>query len=360
MLGKPLDRPRTRWMALLTLGLLAVGVMGLLRVATAIETQNKYRNFDLSDARFYERVAASVEAGEGFYDAADRELHAGGFERSSTFNWRTPLYAHVLGKFPNSVARQAALGGLSALTAALAGGLIAGRLGRGWGVVVGLVVFASSAWWLQSEPPWFTETWVGHLILLAIVARSLGWSRLSLAAGACALFLRELALPFVFCRLVDALVRRHWREALGWSLCLTLYGIYFLIHESQVAAHQFAERFHPPTDRANWVAWNGLSFVLATTRMNYPLSCLPVWCVAIYLPLAIFGLVSLAAADRTCRFSWLGVVGSLAGFLVVGQEFNFYWGWITAPSLALGFAVAVAWLANSTPSLAPPEPTDPR
>ena len=362
MPGKPPDRPRTRWLALVTLGLLAVGTMTLLRTATVIDTQNKYRAFDLSDAIFYERVAARVEAGEGYYDAADPELRARGYERSSTFNWRTPLYAHILGKFPNSLARQAALGGLSGLTAALAGWMVAGRLARSWGVVAGVSVFAASAWWLQPEPPWFTEAWVGQLILLAIVARSLGRPRAGLIAGSCALFLRELALPFVFCRLGDAMFQRRRREALGWSLCLTLYGVYFLIHESQVAAHQLAERFHPPTDRANWVAWNGLSFVLATTRMNYPLSFMPAWCVAFYLPLAVYGLVALAAADRTCRLSWLGLAGYLAGFLVVGQEFNFYWGWITAPTLAVGFAVAPAFLlgrAGRAPRATPPEPTGP-
>jgi len=346
LFGKPADRSRFRWTTILALGSLFVGTAILLHAATTADIAYKYRDFDLADAIFYERVAARVEAGEDYYQAANRELHARGYETSSTFNWRTPLYAHVLGKFRRSGARQAALAGLSLLTTALVVWMIAVDLGRTWGAVAGFAVFAASAWWLQPEPPWFTETWVGQLILLTIVARSLGWFRVGLVAGACALFLRELALPFVFLCLGDAWVRRRWGEAMGWSFCLVLYGLHFLMHESQVAFHQFPERFHPPTDRANWVEWGGPSFLLATARMNYLLSYLPSWFAAFYLPLASFGLMSLAATNRSSRFTMIGFSGYLVAFLVVGKEFNYYWGWITAPTLALGFAVAPVFLAR--------------
>lgn len=343
----PVDRPRPRRTTLLALGSLVLGTAALLRAATAIEVDYRYRDFDLHDALFYERVATRVEAGEDYYGAANRELHARGYETRSTFNWRTPLYAHVLGKFRGSGARQAALAGLSLLTALLVARMVAADLGRTWGAVAGLAVFAASAWWLRPEPPWFTEAWAGQLILLALAARALGWPWVGLVAGASALFLRELALPFVFLCLGDAWRRRRWGEAMGWSTCLALYGLHFLMHESRVAFQQFPERFHPPTDRANWVEWGGLSFLLATTRMNYLLSYLPFWCAALYLPLATFGLVALAARDRAGRFLLVGFPGYLVAFLAVGKEFNYYWGWITAPTLALGFAVAPASLLGS-------------
>ncbi len=300
---------------------------------------------NLGDFRFYQHVAERVDAGEDYYHVARQALPAHGFETGSTFNWRTPLYAHILGKSPRPVANQIALAVLSLIAAIMAARMITRDLGPIWGVIAGLAVFGASGWWLQAEPPWFTETWGGQLILLTIAARSLGWFRVGLIAGSLALFLRELILPFVVLCLGDAWQRRRWTEALNWSLCLALYGLFFLYHDAQVTLHQNPDvRFRP--DRPSWIDFGGLSFLLATARMNYLLSYLPLWCTALYLPLAVFGLVSLAATNHDTRWTLLGFSGYLIAFLAVGKGYNHYWGWITAPTLALGFAVAPVFLSR--------------
>ncbi len=338
-------RASFRWKTVLVLGSLFVGTAACLRAATTSDIKFTHQNEDLSDAVFYQRVAERVEAGENYYEVAKQTLPAHGFETGSTFNWRTPLYAHILGKFGQPVARQVTLAVLSLIAAIMAARMITRDLGPIWGVIAGLVVFGASGWWLQAEPPWFTETWGGQLILLTIAARSLGWFRVGLIAGSLALFLRELALPFVVLCLGDAWQRRRWTEALSWSLCLALYGLFFLYHDAQVTLHQNPDvRFRP--DRPSWIDFGGLSFLLATVRMNYLLSYLPIWCTAFYLPLAVFGLVSLAATNHDTRWTLLGFSGYLIAFLAVGKGYNHYWGWITAPTLALGFAVAPVFLSR--------------
>lgn len=299
---------------------------------------------DLTDHRFYRAVAARVGAGAGYYDVVAVELGRHGFPSGSPFNWRTPLYAHALGRLGGTVADQVALATLATIAAALAAGLAARELGTGAGLVAGLSVAVSSAWWGGPEPPCFTEAWAGLLILAAIAARGLGFVRAAVAAGALALFLRELALPFVGLCLVESWARRRARESAAWGACLLLYAAHLAGHIAAVAAHRVGPADVPATD---WVGRGGIGFVLATARMNYALSLLPDWCAAIYLPLAIYGLVGLGRRLGSGGWTLIGMNGYLLAFTIVGRDFNWYWGWITAPTLALGAGVAPFFLADS-------------
>ncbi len=63
---------------------------------------------------------------------------------------------------------------------------------------------------------------------------------------------------------------------------------------------------------------------------------MPTWCTAVYLPLAAVGLLG-GRGEPGWR---VGLTGGLflAAFSVVGLPFNFYWGFLYAPILAVGVA----------------------
>jgi flagellar biosynthesis protein FliR len=87
-----------------------------------------------------------------------------------------------------------------------------------------------------------------------------------------------------------------------------------------------------------WVRFGGVRFLLATSQANVFLMGLPLWCTAIYLPTAVLGLA--AWRGTTGRRVGLTIGLYLLTFTVVGAPFNFYWGFVFAPLLALGLAQA--------------------
>ncbi len=72
--------------------------------------------------------------------------------------------------------------------------------------------------------------------------------------------------------------------------------------------------------------------------MNFLLAVLPAWVTALYVPLAILGLLGWPARGATPMK--LTAVCYLALFSIIGQPANFYWGWLIAPVLALGIVRA--------------------
>jgi len=329
-----------------SLAIVALGVGWIVCLATAwrggIMSIRNHR--DLTDHHFYRAVAERVGMGAKYYDVVAVVLPRHGYPTGSTFNWRTPLYAHALGRLGGTVANRVALATMATVAAALASVLVARVLGTIAGLAAGLLVAASSAWWAYPEPPYFTEVWAGLLILAAIAGRGLGFVWSAFLAGTLALFLRELALPFVGLCLAASWAGRRLREAIAWGVCLALYAVHLAGHVAEVASRQVPR---PGESVPGWVDFGGLGFLLATTRMNYALSLLPDWCAAVYLPLAIFGLVALGSRLAEVRWLLIGMNGYLLAFAVVGKEFNYYWGWITAPTFALGFAVAPFFLVDA-------------
>ena len=79
---------------------------------------------------------------------------------------------------------------------------------------------------------------------------------------------------------------------------------------------------------------------LPISQTNVFLMPLPLWCTALLLPPSVLGL----AAWRSEAGRRVGLTAGLylAAFAVVGAPFNFYWGFITAPLLALGLEIGRA------------------
>src|SRR5260370_194252 len=111
---------RTRPQALTILGLTVVVVIAsCLITASAEETiSDTASKSDRNDLRLYRTIVERVHSGEDYYDAAQSELRTRGYPTRSMFNWRTPLYAWLLGSLPQPLWAKVLLG-LIALAAVL-------------------------------------------------------------------------------------------------------------------------------------------------------------------------------------------------------------------------------------------------
>jgi hypothetical protein len=299
----------------------------------------------LRDVDVFDRIVNHVRAGEAFHDATHRELRAHRYPTRSAFNWRTPTYAWWLASPIGSALGRWGLVLVSAAVCLIAGkrfldeqGLIGGGLGS--------VFLVGSVAWCFGDKAWYhTELWAGSLVALSMLEYDAGRWRLGVALGLLALFFRELALPYPLVCLGLAIAARRRTEAIAWGLGLSTYCLFFAWHASCVSARvstgdlAFAE---------GWVRLGGIPFVLQTARANIFLASFPLWCVALYLPTALFGMM--IDGTESGRRLWLTVGVYLAGFCVVGHPMNFYWGWNYAPLLALGAARAPRALAEAVTS----------
>jgi len=284
-----------------------------------------------NDARLYEAVAGRVRHGEDYYAAAALELNRRGYPTGSTFNWRMPSYAWIFGSWPWPDSGRAVLIATTLLASAVAGVMSSGASGRLARCIGAAVFLASCGWVLYPEPAYFMEFWSGLFLLFSCYMAEVDrweWCVLSIAV---ALALRELAFPFAIIALVVMLGRRRWGAVLGLCFVMVAFLAGFAWHSQSVArqAQTAAPIFR------QWITFGGGAFVVSSTRMNYLLALLPGWCAALYLPLALLGLAGTRGAGYS--LAAFGAFSYTIGFLFVGMNFNFYWGWMPMPLLVLGF-----------------------
>ncbi|WP_374627052.1 hypothetical protein [Devosia sp.] len=281
----------------------------------------------------YQRIVERLRAGADYYVAAHEVLVADGFGVTSVFNWRLPGWASLMAALPDGWLQ----GGLAAL--AVGGLLLVYRMLRDDGPLVAglasLAVGLSLAGIAVPESAAFSEVAAGTLILVSVAAYGNGWRWAGLAAGLAALFLRELAAPYVVVALAMAVGRRQWREAAGWGIGLAAFAVYFGWHWWRVIGTIVAG---DPGYVEGWIQFGGLDFVLATAGFNGLLSLAPEWVTALLMPMALLGLWAWPKGGRAL---WT-VLAFVALFLVVGKPFNAYWGALYTPVLMLGLGWAPA------------------
>lgn len=291
----------------------------------------------------YQRIIERMRGGADYYTAAHEVLVADGYGTRSVFNWRTPAWPVLLAALPEGWGQ----GVLAVL--ALAGMLMVYRMlredgGAGVAMLSMLAVGISLGGIVAPASVVFSEVAAGALILISIAAFGNGWRMIGVPAALLALFLRELAAPYVVVALVLALRDRRWGEARLWALGLFAYAAYFGWHWWMVSQQL------GPMDRAygdGWLQFGGLGFILATAGFNGLWSLGPVWLPAVLLPLGLFGLWAWPRGTPALAT----VVAFLVLFAAVGKPFNSYWGALYTPVLmvGLGWAAAAVWDTLSKP-----------
>ncbi len=326
--------------ALLILGWTAAAIAACLYVSLATDRQvpaaDRHWAFSgLWDWSFYDQVVHGVRDGTGYYRVLPPLFAKYDYVPFSVLNFRTPVYAYAAA-LPNPTVGVLHFNLLTALGAA---GLVLGvdalrRDGGPFLAMCGALFLAGGLAWCVVGPGYlFSELWAGVLILLSLCAYRWDWWPLAVLAGLAALFFRELALPYCGIALVLAVQRRRWLETASWLVGLTLYALFMAWHIRQVRPLVVA----PREGIDYWVGFNGLTFLLETCRANFFQGMyLPGWTAAVYLPLAVLGLLGWRGemGTRAC----LTLAAYLAIFSVFGQWFNGYWGLLYAPLLALGAA----------------------
>jgi hypothetical protein len=331
---------RSRGQALLILAALLAALAWLLSAALEPPLAAHIPAEGGKDLQLYRSIAERVHDGESYYDAAGAELRAGGYPTGSVFNWRTPVYAWLIGKLPAPAWAQGLLILVALMTLLLAFGVLEPAAGI-WPAAIGVLLLSGPMLWCIDGDAYFVqELWAGLLIALSACAYAHGKWPLGFATGLFALFFRELTLPY--CLIAAFFARREGRrrEVALWLIGFALYGLFWGGHALQVL-----QRI-TPGDRMpeSWLQLGGAPFLLATCRMNEYLHYLPSWVSAIYLPLSLLGLVGW----RTGIGPRLGLTAGayLLAYTIVGQPFNDYWGLLYAPLLPFGMVLAPACLRD--------------
>lgn len=332
-----LPRPLA-WLVLgLTLAAIVVLVMVAMGRAPLVPADAGVVAAPEGDLVSYQRIIDRMRAGADYYTAAHEVLVADGYGTRSVFNWRTPAWPVLLAALPAGWG-QGILAGL-----ALAGLLMVYRMMReDGGIVVAvlatLAVAGSLGGIAAPSSVVFSEVAAGTLILVSVAAYGNNWRVVGLVVALLALFLRELAAPYVVVCIVLALRGRRWGEVRIWTLGLIAYAAYFGWHWWTVSQQL------GPMDRAygdGWLQFGGLGFILATAGFNGLWSLAPLWLAAVFLPLGLLGLWAWPKGTLALAT----VVVFVVFFAAVGKPFNAYWGALYTPvlMLGLGWAVAAVW-----------------
>ncbi|HZZ70997.1 MAG TPA: hypothetical protein VFE24_02020 [Pirellulales bacterium] len=294
-----------------------------------------------SDVELYRAEIDRVHQGENYYAAANAELRTRGYPTGNIFNWRTPLPMWLFGALPSLIWGKALLCAIAMYGWFGAIGLLAAERNGRASCLVGLLLLGGLLPCVLGDLCVLPVVWAGVLLLASMVAASRGRVAASLLLGLAALFVRDLAAPYVVFRGVEAAARRRWREAAGWAAGLLAYGCFFAWHAAQAAPYMHAGDL---VHKAGWVRCGGAAFVISTVQMNAFLLLLPQWVSALYLPLALAGF----AGWQSPRGRVAGLTAALFVllFAVVGQPFNQYWGSLLAPLLCLGAAQSPAVLGE--------------
>lgn len=321
-----MQRRQVRFLAITTL-IVAIGLV----LFVALRTSNPAISTDagVSDSATYLQIVERIRAGAGYYTAAHQILLANNYGTASVFNWRTPAWAELLAHLPSLRWAQGLLAGLAMVSVLL----IYRMVRHDGGPIIAAATFVALATNLvglgASESVVFTEVSAGILILFSVSAYGNGSRILGAIAAIAALFIRELAGPYLLICMWLALREKQWKELKFLVVGLVIYAAYFAWHWIMVK-QQLGE-----ADRAynaGWVQFGGLKFVLETAQFNGLFSIISLNWTALLLPIAMLGFIAWPNGTRSGLF----VATYLVLFAVIGKPFNTYWGALFTPVLMLG------------------------
>lgn len=284
------------------------------------------------DTVLFESTIERLRAGEPYYEAIGVEMRQRNYPTASVFNWRTPAHLFFVSSVTARTARMIlqllAIGTLAMLPLALR------RHSKLVTALSLLTVAGALATAVTPHAIVAGEVWSGVLIAASLCAYAASAPTAGAVLGVCAVFLRELAAPYGLLCGIAALIAKRRVESLIWIAGGLAYCVYFAVHLSQVWAHQQPGDL---THLDSWVRWNGLAFTTTTVKVSGWLGGAPHALSVLYV---LLGLAGLASPTIPRQVAW-ALTAYVVLFAFIGQPFNFYWGWVTAPIWA--FSVAHAW-----------------
>ena len=338
-----LTRPAAGAVLLLLAGLMALGVIfPAPRLATP-QAAGVHAPQSIN-VPLYSGIIARVRAGAPYETAAVSAQRAGGFPLRPFVTVRPPALAEVMARLPdlasaNLIMRLLAIAVVGAWTYRL---WPAGR-GPAWLAWSPVMVFTGVAWAIPGLTfALFHECWAGLLIALSLALRSEKRFVAAVVVGMLAAVIRELAMPYLLVMAALALTERRRGEALAFSgalaVSLALLGLHAAAVLSLTTAHDLAS--------PGWVKLGGWPFVMATAQWNLLALLLGKTAAAVIVPLALAG--ALARTDAVgLRLAAL-LIGYTLGFMVIGQPNDFGWGFVVAPLIGVGLALAPLALSDLT------------
>jgi hypothetical protein len=335
--------------AFLVLGLFGLAIFGCetLLARSRPRDQGKPQAVEVAenqgDLGLFKAIVERIGRGEGYYEAFASEARQRGYGTRSVFNWRTPLHLWFLGHLPGPGWRLALIGILAAFTGGVA--FVAMERDGGFPLAVIAALILAPALCFSIFGALFAETWAGLLILLSIGLAALGWRASSVTAGLLALFLRELAFPYVVISFWLAWRGGRRGEWWCWLSGLAAYSVYYTNHAMHVVSLiGAADKAYP----SSWLQWGGPAFVLQTMRFGL-LGLFPIVVASTGITLAILGMVG-ERGKFAVRVSWTTATYALL-LASLGKPFNDYWGLLYSPLLCLGIAWSPAALRDLLRSL---------
>ena len=291
------------------------------------------------DAVLYRQIAARVVHGEAYYPAAAVEHRASGYPLKPFTAVRQPLLAEIAATVgPTGAEWLLRLLAVAATAATVM--RLAPRLKTPFRELAILLSATSAGAFVQSGMWVWHEIWAGLLITLALACRTERRWLFSVALGLTAALLRELAFPFLLVMAATAWAGGSRREAEAWIVAAAIALTALALHMISVGAVAL------PSDVASpgWLVLGGWRFDLALARQSSLLLALPIWVTAVVTPLALLGWCAWRGAYALRTAAMLGLW--MIAFLVVGRPDNSYWGFLFAPLLPVGLALAPAALRD--------------
>jgi hypothetical protein len=291
----------------------------------------------IPDLDLYREVVWRVHGGERYYDFLGDALRRRDYPVGSTFNWRLPTYAWLLGSLPDPAIGRGLLLLLALASVVAAAHAILNRETGPVGTVVGIaLLFGGAFGWTIYQPEVYlsTEPWCEGLLLLSLSAYAAGRWPLGVVFALSALALRELVLPY--CAVAVALAWWHGRraEVRVWAVGLVVFAALYGWHVAVVAQHNAGSVPSPSA----WLDPQGLRFILHSAVLNVWVRGFPTWAAAVYLTAAIAGLAGWRG-ETGARLA-LTAAAYLVPLLVVrGWD---YWGFLYTPLLIHGLVRAPA------------------
>ena len=286
-----------------------------------------------SDLQMYSAVTARVAAGENYYRVLAEELPNRGYAIRPVFNWRLPTLTWLNAIPPTRVWGRAVLGLLGGATTILWILAIWRSVPRALAVGIPVMLFGVLPTALLGASVVFYEVWAGLFLAASLASSGLGRWKTSVALGAGAVLIRELALPYLVIMAGVAWWESRRREALAWAGTVVMFVIVWTWHVSQVL------KVMPPEGLVNsWMVAGGWGFVMQASLSSVFFVLVPEpwdqWAAAAAVPLLWAG--SWYWSDSLGRRVALILTGYFALFMVAGRPDNWYWGFVIAPLIPLG------------------------